>query len=256
MSARIAWSALLLAACGGEGTTWLGADHSEPELPPDFFVRYEAESPDNTLAYPVLQVSSVGLTACGPGEVVDGAACASGGQIVKRLLGRSPCVPADSATSHEGCQNLGGGVKFNRVVVPVEGDYDVTWWYFCGAGAPGMANVFGDLRCGGLDYQTGEGTGCRSQLIDANDEPLSALVDGELALYFHFPCYTTPWSTLHAATTAVPLHAGVNTLYFHAPPNAGLDAVDLDAVDVQAPGQGTAPPPLWPRLVSPVSTPD
>lgn len=33
-----------------------------------------------------------------------------------------------------------------------------------------------------------------------------------------------------------------------------LDAVDLDAIDVQASGHGTAPEPLWPKLVTPVLT--
>lgn len=64
--------------------------------------------------------------------------------------------------------------------------------------------------------------------------------------------YTAPWSILHGATTALPLKAGKNTIYYHAPGATTLDAADLDAIDVQAPGHGTAPAAAWPKLVTPV----
>ena len=217
-------------------------------------MRYEAESPLNTLSYPVEGIVTEGDTACPAGGVREGAVCASGGKIVNQILGRSPCQPPTSTTSNTGCQNKGGGILFNAVTVPADATYDVTWWYHCGQDTPGHADVFGDTRCGGLNYGTGVGSGCRPHLIDVNAVPMSAVVDGKTALYYQFPCYPGSWSILHGATTALPLKAGTNSIYIHAPGAPTLDAADIDALDVQAMGHGTAPPPQWPKLVTPVVT--
>jgi hypothetical protein len=221
-------------------------------VPADFFMRYEAESSLNTLTYPVEVVTTEGDTACPANGVKEGANCASGGKVVAQILGRSPCDPPTSTTSYTNCQDKGGGVQFNAITVPVAGNYDVTWWYHCGPDTPGHADVYGDTRCGGLNYNTGTGTGCRPHLIDVNGVPISSTVGGQTALHFQFPCYTTPWSTLHGATTSLPLKAGVNTIYIHAPGATTLDAADMDAIDVQPNGKGVAPAPLWPKLVTPV----
>jgi hypothetical protein len=138
--------------------------------------------------------------------------------------------------------------------VPADGTYDVTWWYHCGQDTPGHADVFGDTKCGGLNYNTGAGSGCRPHLIDVNGVPMSSVVGGKTALYYQFPCYPVAWSILHGATTALPLRAGANTIYIHAPGAPTLDAADIDALDVQASGHGTAPSPQWPKLVTPVVT--
>jgi hypothetical protein len=228
-----------------------GAAGSSDE-PASFFMRYEAESPSNTLTYPVERIATEGDAACPANGVKEGATCASGGKVVAQILGRSPCDPPTSTTSYNACENKGGGVQFNDVTVPADGTYDVTWWYHCGPDKPGHADVYGDTNCGGLDYGTGAGSGCRPHLIDVNGAPMSSTVGGKAALYYQFPCYPAPWSTLHGATTALPLKAGANTIYIHAPGATTLDAVDLDALDVQAEGHGTAPPPLWPKLVTPV----
>jgi len=226
--------------------------------PADFFARYEAESPINTLSFPVESISDSGNDTCPPDGVKEGASCASGGQYVERILGRSPCAPATSASSFDGCQNIGGGVQFNQVTAPVDGTYDVTWWYHCGEdpGNPGRANVYGDKSCGGLDYGTGANSGCRSHLIDVNGVAIVSSVAGQLQRYFHFPCYPSPWAILHGATTQLPLKAGANAIYIHAPGATMLDAADVDAIDVQPAGSGVAPPPLWPKVVTPVLNPD
>ena len=188
----------------------------------------------------------------------EGAVCASGGKVVNQILGRSPCNPPTSTTSYNQCQNKGGGVQFNAVIVPADGTYDVTWWYHCGADKPGHADSFGDVTCGGLNYNTGPGSGCRPHLIDVNGVPMSSTVGGQTALYYQFPCYPAAWSLLHGATTALPLKAGPlgNTIYIHAPGATTLDAVDVDAIDVQPLGRGSAVPAsapgLWPKLVTPV----
>ena len=258
---------MLLVACSN-GTTWLGnqiaadvagsgaaggsGDSGSSAVPGDFFARYEAESTLNTLTDPAEALTSD--STCPPMGVEEGADCASAGQYVSEILGKYPCQSPPSATSNDSCQPLGGGVAYNQVTVPSDGVYDVTWWYHCGESAamPAQADVFGDKNCGGLDYQTGVGSGCRPQLIDVNGVAMSSTIAGQTALYYQFPCYPAPWSTLHGATTALPLKAGANTIYIHAPGATTLDAVDLDALDVQAEGHGTAPPPLWPKLVTPV----
>jgi hypothetical protein len=251
---------LLLVACGNDGTTWLGSnrDAAIGGPPADFFARYEAESPLNTLTFPVENVNDTDNATCPDGGVKEGVSCASGGGYVEKILGRSPCEPPTSASSFDNCQNIGGGVQFNQVSAPVAGTYDVTWWYHCGEdpGSPGHANVYGDKQCGGLDYGTGANSGCRSHLIDVNGVPIVASVSGEVASYFHFPCYPSPWAILHGATTALPLQAGANVIYIHAPGETMLDAVDIDAIDVQPAASGVAPPPLWPKLVTPVPNPD
>jgi hypothetical protein len=244
-------AATLLSACGGDQHVWLGEQTTDASAS---FTRYEAESSANTLTFPVEQVESAGYTPCPAGGVREGANCASGGMVVSHILGRSPCEPPTSYSSYDGCKNIGGGVEFNDVTAPSDGTFDVTWWYHCGADpdTPGQANVYGDRTCGGLDYQTGAGTGCRSQLIDVNGVAMSVAVGGEIASYYQFPCYGTAWAVLHGATTALPLKAGSNRIYFHAPGATTLDAVDLDAIDVQPAGAGVAPAPLWPKLVTPV----
>jgi hypothetical protein len=221
-------------------------------VPASFFARYEAEAATNVLTYPVERIGTEGDAACPPGGVKEGASCASGGKVVTQILGRSPCNPPSSTTSYDQCQNQGGGVEFEDVTVPVDGTYDVTWWYHCGPDRPGHADVYGDTNCGGLDYGTGPGTGCRPHLIDVNGTPMSAILAGKTARYYQFPCYAAPWSVLHGATTALPLKAGSNRIYIHAPGATTLDAVDLDAIDVAAEGHGIAPSPLWPKLVTPV----
>jgi hypothetical protein len=218
-----------------------------------FFVRYEAESPLNTLTYPVEVLTTEGATACPADGVKEGADCASGGEVVAQILGRSPCDPPTSTTSYTNCLNKGGGIQFNAVTVPATGNYDVTWWYHCGPHTTGgAADVYGDTNCGGINYNTGAGTGCRPHLIDVNGVPMSSTVGGQTALYYHFPCYTAPWSTVHGATTSLPLQAGSNTIYIHAPGATTLVAADIDALDVQPDGMGVAPAPLWPKLVTPV----
>jgi hypothetical protein len=252
-------AALQLGACSGSGTTWLGAEIAHDSaagegnasgVPADFFARYEAESPNNRLTFPVESIETD--TSCGLDGVTEGANCSSGGKYVAYILGRSPCAPPTSTTSYDGCQNEGGGVQFIAVSVPVDATYDVTWWYHCGAGDDGRANVFGDTSCGGLDYGSSDGIGCRPHLIDVNGVPASADLAGQTALYFQFPCYPADWGILHGATTALPLKAGANTIYIHAPGATDLDAADVDAIDVQAADHGSAAPPLWPRLITPV----
>jgi hypothetical protein len=206
-------------------------------IPQDFFVRYEAESSINVLTYPVEGVVSDGASSCKDGGLKEGANCASGGKIVDQILGRSPCQPPTSTSSYDNCQNKGGGVLFKQVTVPVDGTYDVTVWYHSGGGG-GNADTYGDSKCGGVNYQTGTGSGCRPHLIDVNGVPVSGTIGGKTALYYEFPAYPTAWSYVHGAVVALALKAGDNTIYIHAPGFTTSDAADLDALDVQPSGSG------------------
>ncbi len=236
-------------------------------VPVSFFARYEAESPLNTLTYPVEGVVTDGAQPC-PGVagttsdgVKEGANCASGGHVVNQLLGRSPCTPPTSTTSYTACGNKGGGVTFNGVTVPADGTYDVTFWYHSGKLPSGAADVYGDVHCGGLNYNTGTGSGCRPHLIYVNGVQLSSTVGAQTAIYYQFPAYPDSWSTVHGAVVAIVLKGGANTIYIKAPGFTTSDAADLDALDVQPSGPGGpsfqssgqgGPPLLRIGLVTPV----
>jgi len=170
-----------------------------------------------------------GLSALQAHGVTEGANCASAGGMVVNILGRSPCNP-ETPSSYTNCQNLGAGVEFHDVTVPADGTYDVTWWYHCG-----LDDHYGDTTCGGVHYPVG--SSCRPHLIDVNGVPMSPAG----AKYYQFPCYPTAWSYIHAATTALPLKAGSNVVYIHAPGATTLDAVDVDAINVLPQGKGAPP---------------
>ena len=75
---------------------------------------------------------------------------------------------------------------------------------------------------------------------------MSSSEDGQTAPIYQFPCYPGAWSILHGATTALPLKAGPNVVFIHAPHEITLDGADIDAIDVLPQGQGVQP------LVTPV----
>jgi hypothetical protein len=177
-----------------------------------------------------------GLSSAEAHGVTEGANCASGGGMVVNILGRSPCNP-ETPSSYTACQNLGAGIEFHDVSVPTDGTYDVTWWYHCG-----LNDHYGDTKCGGVHYTVG--SSCRPHLIDVNGIPMSSAG----AKYYQFPCYSTAWSFIHAATTALPLKAGSNVIYIHAPGATTLDAADIDAINVLPQGKG--PPPLATPVMS------
>jgi hypothetical protein len=179
-----------------------------------------------------------GIAGTSSDGVKEGADCASGGHAVNQILGRSPCTPATSTTSYTDCGDKGGGVTFNEVTVPVDGTYDVTFWYHSGQDTPGHADVFGDVNCGGHNYDTGPGSGCRPHLIYVDGVQMSSMVGGQNAVYYEFPAYPDSWSVIHGAVTALPLKAGSNTIYIKAPGFTTSDAADIDAIDVQPSGQG------------------
>jgi hypothetical protein len=256
---------------GGDAPADAGIDsggNTSANVPPSYFMRYEAESPLNMLTFPVEGIVTEGDAPC-PGTpgtssdgVKEGAKCASAGHVVNQLLGRSPCTPPTSTSSYTNCGNKGGGVTFNDVAAPADGVYDVTFWYHSGGGGPGgSADTYGDVKCGGLNYNTGPGSGCRPHLIYVNGVQMASTVAGQNAAYYEFPAYPGSWTIVHGAVVALPLRAGSNTIYIKAPGFTTSDAADLDALDVQPSGQGApafqatchaGPPALPIGLITPV----
>jgi hypothetical protein len=119
-----------------------------------------------------------------------------------------------------------GEVQFNNVMVPSDGMYDVTWWYYCGNN-----DNFGDKNCGGQTNPPTMAAGCRPQQFYVNN----TLLPGA----YHFPCFGGAWSIVRTATTTMALKAGVNVLRLHAPPPR--DAVNLDGIEIYPSGKGLPP---------------
>jgi hypothetical protein len=157
---------------------------------------------------------------CTHDQVKEGAVCCSEGGLVANILGKA-------------ANNTGAGIEFHNVSAPTDGVYSVTWWYHCGA-----SDTFGDVNCGGLHYSVPKYAGCRPHLIDVNGTAVSGTVNGAVALFFQFPCYSSAWAVIHAATTDLPLKAGNNVIFIHTPHVGNLDAADIDAIHVTAMGQG------------------
>jgi hypothetical protein len=119
-----------------------------------------------------------------------------------------------------------GELQFNNVMVPSEGTYDVTWWYYCGKN-----DNFGDKNCGGQTNPPTTAAGCRPHQFLVNGTPLTG--------YYHFPCFGSTWQVVHVATVAMPLKAGPNTIKLHPP--GGRDSVNVDAIELYPSGKGLPP---------------
>jgi hypothetical protein len=170
---------------------------------------YEAEAtPPNTLISGAI-VGGCGTTpACPPpAELKEGLMCCSGGKEVRQLLRGK------------------GGVQFNAVSAPADGNYDITWWYHCG-----NSDNFHDPTCRGEAHTP---AGCRPGQLTVNGTVLPRI--------YEFPCFAGAWGQIHAATTTVPLKAGAANSIKIAAGFAINDAVDVDAITVYSAGTGVAP---------------
>jgi hypothetical protein len=178
---------------------------------------YEAESTDNEL-YNVKPKTDCTPT-CDPNPK-EGDSCCHGGGELTWIVG-----PQKSS------------VTFTKVTVPTAGDYDVTWWYHCGEN-----DNYHDGDCGGTPHPTwmtyATPSGCRPHLLSVNDK---ALLGPKGEQYWQFPCFAESWALIHAATTKLTLTAGTNSIKLGAAHLGNEDAVDLDAIHVQAAGKGEKP---------------
>jgi hypothetical protein len=174
---------------------------------------YEAEAvmpngPNEIL--PPAIVGGCGMTnpVCGaPDTIKPEAMCCSQGKEVRQLLrGR-------------------GGLVFNKLSVPTDGMYDVTWWYHCG-----LNDNFGDPGCGGEPNHPA--AGCRPHILTVNGTKMPKV--------YEFHCFPGPWGQIHAVTTPLPLKAGGdNSIRVVA--TTGRDAADLDAIAIFPAGMGVPP---------------
>jgi hypothetical protein len=168
---------------------------------------YEAEAvPPNQLS----GSAKVGVCSAGPcastAVIKEGMECCSGGKKISNILGRT-----------------NSWLQLNGISAPADGMYDLTWWFHCGKN-----DNFGDTNCGGEPHTP---SGCRPHQIVVNGV--------ELPRTYHFPCFPGSWGEIHAATTAVPLKAGANTIRIFA--RGRFDASDVDALQVFPAGKGLPP---------------
>jgi hypothetical protein len=180
---------------------------------------FELESKDNTLYH---VGSKTCATTC-PTEPKEAQDCCHGGGYVNSVLG-----PQQSY------------IRVEKVTVPKDGDYDVTWWYHCGGN-----DNYHDHDCGvgktppaWMTYYTSPEPGCRPHIIHVNG---TQVVGAKGEQYFQFPCFGDNWGPIHATTTTLAFKAGDNTLQIGAPHIGDLDAADLDAVHVVTAGKGVPP---------------
>jgi hypothetical protein len=182
---------------------------TDATLPPGGAIEgwYEAEAipPNEKAARSEVHTT---YTKCTTTPPKPGDACASGGGEVTWIT--------------EGRQ---GWLQFNQVAAPSDGMYDVTWWYHCG-----NDDNFGDKHCGGQTNPPTTASGCRPHQIVVNGVELSGT--------YHFPCFPGAFLVIRAATTSLPLKAGMNTIKIYPKQR---DSADLDALQVQPPGKGIGP---------------
>ena len=136
--------------------------------------------------------------------------CSGGGEVTWLTQGIGP-IP--------------GGLQYNGVMAPSDGMYDVTWWYHCGNN-----DNFGDKHCGGQTDPPTTSAGCRPHQIVVNGTEMTGT--------YHFPCFSGSFGIIHAATTALPLKAGANSIKVYPKQR---DAADMDALQVSPLGKGTPP---------------
>jgi hypothetical protein len=185
-------------------------DASAPPLTGDMIGWYEAEADGNEFTKPA-RVSTCGAGPCASTAAVkELAECCSGGKKVSNV------------------ERGNGKLQINKISVPADGTYDVTWWYHCGKN-----DNFRDPGCGGDPKRTK--SGCRPHVLIVNGGPPSKV--------YEFACFPGSWGELHAATTPLALKAGGdNTIKIFATP--GQDAADLDAIAIYPAGKGLMPVPF------------
>jgi uncharacterized membrane protein len=141
------------------------------------------------------------------------------------LAGRAVSINcADCPVGKKVAQLLGhapqgrGTLQFNSISVPADGNYDVTWGYYCG-----KSDNNGDTTCGGQPHTP---SGCRPGIFVINGVQLPTV--------HQFQCFPGTWHELHSATFSVPLKAGMNSLKIF---SNSADCPDVDRI-VVADGTG------------------
>jgi hypothetical protein len=151
-------------------------------------------------SYPAAAVPPNEVT--GRAHVGGGKGYAFGGAKVNNILG------------HSAAGN--GSMTFKKIYAPADGNYDVTWSYFCG-----KDDNNGDKDCGGeADILTP--SGCRPGILVINGV--------ELPKVYQFKCFHEGWDVIHFVKFSLPLKAGNdNSIHIY---SKTADVADLDRIIV------------------------
>jgi hypothetical protein len=105
------------------------------------------------------------------------------------------CYGGAQANNILGHSATGKGTwTFNQLYAPADGDYEITWYFYCG-----MNDNNGDKDCGGIDSMK-TAAGCRPGILIVNGQ--------ELPTVYQWRCFSTPWTVVHERTFSLPLKAG------------------------------------------------
>lgn len=109
-----------------------------------------------------------------------------------------------------------GTMTFKKIYAPADGNYDVTWSYYCG-----KDDNNGDKDCGGeKDILTP--SGCRPGILVINGT--------ELPKVYQFKCFHEGWDVIHFVKFPLPLKAGNdNSIHIY---SKTADVADLDRIIV------------------------
>jgi hypothetical protein len=135
-----------------------------------------------------------------------------------KVTGCKFCYGGAQANNILGHSATGKGTwTFNQLYAPADGNYDVTWYYYCG-----MNDNNGDPDCGGIDSLK-SAAGCRPGIFVINGQ--------ELPTVYQYRCFSTPWNILHKATFSLPLKAGNdNSIKIY---SKSADVVNIDRIVIQ-----------------------
>jgi hypothetical protein len=122
-----------------------------------------------------------------------------------------------------------GQLQFNNIYAPSDGNYDITFYYYCG-----LNDTNGDGNCGGEPNKPPypQPPGCRPSFFVVN----GTLLMSPVASGFQFPCFAGLWNIVHTFTFSLPLKAGMtNSIKIY---SESADAPNFDRI-VVADGKGT-----------------
>jgi hypothetical protein len=176
---------------------------------------FSLEPARDTLAWILLAASADDTTYKLPGSSYPAAAVPPNEPVGRTEFWKcAHCYGGAKAAQLLGHSATGKGtIQFNRVYAPADGNYDVTWGYYCGA-----SDNNGDKDCGGEPHTA---AGCRPGIL---------VIDGqELSKVYQFPCFATSWNFVHFVTFSLPLKQGANSIKIY---SKTADVADFDRLIV------------------------
>lgn len=177
----------------------------DPNQDANAWILMAAVGDDTTYKLPGTSYPSVKM----PPNVITGVAkktgcgfCYGGGQA-NNILGHS-------ATGR-------GTFTTNQIFAPADGNYDVTWSYYCG-----LNDNNGDPNCDGAP-ELKTPAGCRPGIFVINGN--------ELPTVYQFQCFAGTWNVVHFATFSLPLKMGnANSIKIY---SKTADVANIDRIIVK-----------------------